>query len=45
MDDDYFIGDKLKKNDFFHVENGKVIPSIITSIFLKINKTSIQKKT
>ena len=44
MDDDYFIGDKLEKNDFFHVENGKVIPSIITSIFLNINKTLIQKK-
>ena len=44
MDDDYFIGNKLKKNDFFHFENGKVVPSIVTSKFFKINKKSIKKK-
>ena len=41
MDDDYFIGKKLKKSDFFYVENGKVVPSIITSNFLKIEKKSV----
>ena len=43
MDDDFFIGNKLEKSDFFHVENGKVVPSIITSNFLKIDKLSVQK--
>jgi hypothetical protein len=43
MDDDYFIGRKLEKTDFFHVENGKVVPSIITSNFLEINKVSVMK--
>ena len=33
MDDDYFIGKPLKKTDFFYVENGKVIPSIIAKKF------------
>ena len=44
LDDDYFIGDKLEKTDFFYVENGKVLPSIPTSKFLKINKIYAQKK-
>ena len=33
MDDDYFIGQPLKKSDFFYVENGKVVPSIIAKKF------------
>ena len=33
MDDDYFIGKPLKKSDFFYVENGKVIPSIVAKEF------------
>ena len=41
MDDDYFIGNKLEKSDFFHVENGKVVPNIITNTFLKIELNSI----
>ena len=44
MDDDYFIGDKLQKSDFFHVENGIVVPSIITSNFLQINNKFIKEK-
>ena len=44
MDDDYFIGKRLLKKDFFYVENGKVLPFIITSKFLKIDKDSIVKK-
>ena len=35
MDDDYFIGKKLNKSDFFYVENGKVVPSIIANNFLE----------
>ena len=42
MDDDYFIGNKLEKKDFFYVENGKVVPAIITSRFLKIDGISSQ---
>lgn len=40
MDDDCFIGKKLKKSDFFYVQNGKVVPAIITSNFKKIDKQS-----
>ena len=43
MDDDYFIGKKLKKNDFFHVEKGKVVPSIVSSNFIKIEQKSVQQ--
>ena len=43
MDDDCFIGKKLEKSDFFHVKNGKVVPSIITSIFLKLDKKIIEE--
>ena len=44
MDDDCFIGKKLEKSDFFHVKEGKVVPSIITSRLLKIDKRSVRKK-
>ena len=43
MDDDYFIGKKLKKTDFFYVEKEKVVPLIITSKFLKINYNEIKE--
>ena len=43
MDDDYFIGKKLKKNDFFYVEQGRVVPSIVTSNFIKIDPKSVEK--
>ena len=33
MDDDYFIGQPMKKSDFFYVENKKVYPLIINSKF------------
>ena len=42
MDDDYFIGKPLNKNDFFYVENGKVVPLIITSNFIKIENDSLR---
>ena len=42
MDDDCFIGKRIEKKDFFHVEQGKVVPSIITSKFIQIEKKSVQ---
>ena len=44
MDDDYFIGKKLKKSDFFYVDNGKAYPFIVTSQFLKLDKKYISDK-
>ena len=43
MDDDYFIGKKLEKSDFFYVKRGKVVPSIVTSNFLKIEQKSVEE--
>ena len=43
MDDDYFIGEKINKSDFFQIMNGKVVPSIITSNFEKIDRDYVQK--
>jgi hypothetical protein len=42
MDDDCFIGTTLQKSDFFHVDHGKVVPSIITSNFIKLDKKQIE---
>ena len=42
MDDDCFIGKKLDKKDFFYVQNHKVLPLIITSNFLKIDKITVK---
>ena len=41
MDDDFFIGKPLKKSDFFYVENGKVIPAIITNSFKEETKDNL----
>ena len=41
MDDDYFIGKQLNKSDFFYVENGKVVPSIIANNFLEETNSSL----
>ena len=43
MDDDYFIGKKLKKKDFFYVKNGKVLPIITTTRFEKIDPILVNK--
>jgi len=43
MDDDYFIGKKLNKNDFFYVEKGRVVPLIVTSNFIKLEPKSVEK--
>ena len=41
MEDDYFIGKKLSKKDFFYYEEteNKVIPYIISYKFFKLNKS------
>ena len=44
MDDDYFIGGPLKKTDFFYVDNGKVVPAIVSPNFLSMNENCAQKK-
>ena len=38
MDDDYFIGGELNKNDFFYEENGTIFPALVTSDYYEINK-------
>ena len=43
MDDDCFIGDKLEKDDFFYVKNGKVFPLIVTAYISKIYKEPTEK--
>jgi len=44
MDDDCFIGQPLKKSDFFYVENGKIVPSIIsTSYQVHTQKTFLRE--
>jgi len=43
MDDDYFIGGKLKKNDFFYVKNGKVLPFITCTRFEKIDPILVKQ--
>ena len=43
MDDDYFIGKKLEKNDFFYVKNGKVVPLITNANFIKVDRASVKK--
>ena len=44
MDDDYFFGKPLKKSDFFYVENGKVVPSIIAKKFFEETMFSSKEK-
>jgi hypothetical protein len=43
MEDDFFIGKRLKKRDFFYydIRLKKVIPYIVTSHFDEINKTKV----
>ena len=46
MEDDYFIGKKLKKSDFFYydVKEKKVYPFVINTIFFEMDKKKILKK-
>ena len=42
MDDDYFIGGELNKNDFFYEENGTILPALVTSDYYEINKEELK---
>ena len=42
FNDDYFVGNYLKKSDFFYVENNKVVPYILGKKS-QVNRESIQK--
>ena len=46
MEDDFFIGKPLKKNDFFYYDesNNKVLPFLLTKYFHEMNKTDIYYK-
>ena len=44
MDDDCFIGNPLKKSDFFYIDNKKIVPAIITSKFFELNFTLAKEK-
>ena len=44
MDDDCFIGKPLNKSDFFYVDNGKVVPAIITRNFFELTKDYAEKQ-
>ena len=41
MDDDYFIAQKINKNEMFYEENGEIYPAIISSDFYEMNKEVI----
>lgn len=43
MDDDYFIGKPLKKNELFYVKNKTVLPAIINNSFKQIRILSTKK--
>ena len=44
MDDDYFIGQPLKKSDFFYEYQGEIYPFLITDCFKEMNKTELEEK-
>jgi hypothetical protein len=44
FNDDYFVGRPLKKQDFFYVLNGKVVPYILGK-YGKFSKRKVEKKT
>ncbi len=44
FNDDYFVGNPLKKTDFFYEENGRIVPYIIAKIINKnISKSIIEQ--
>ena len=43
FNDDYFVGNPLKKSDFFYVENGKVVPYIFGYKRKKMNRFITKK--
>ena len=44
MDDDYFIGGELNKNNFFYEENGTIFPALVTSDYYEINKKTLLER-
>ena len=42
MDDDYFIGKPINKNEFFYEDKGEVFPALITADYYEINKEEMQ---
>ena len=45
MDDDCFIGKPLKKSDFFYVQNGKVVPSIVSTRYTEYTLEMAKKES
>ena len=43
MDDDYFIGQPLNKSDFFYVDNGTVVPSLVADTYKEETESNINK--
>jgi hypothetical protein len=44
FNDDYFVGNPLKKTDFFYVENGRIVPYILGKTINKnISKSIIEQ--
>ena len=44
MDDDYFIGNPLKKSDFFYVKDGEVAPAIVSTNYAELSKNIINAR-
>ena len=44
MDDDYFIGKPLNKSDFFYVNDGKVVPAIVSTNYVELSKNIINAR-
>ena len=41
MDDDYFINNPIKKEEFFYEENGQIFPAMVTNDYYLINKDKL----
>ena len=41
MDDDYFINNPIKKEEFFYEENGQIFPSMVTNDYYLINQDKL----
>ena len=42
MDDDYFIGQTINKNEFFYEEKGEIFPALVTADYYEIDKRKLQ---
>ena len=43
MDDDYFIGKPINKNEMFYEENGRIYPAIVASEYYEMDRNSINE--